>query len=203
LNLDASKKTLLVMGGSLGAQAINHAVINSIPRFEAEASWLQILHSAGSANYEEVRQAWSRSKMQAAVYPFIEDMASAYSMCDLAFCRAGGTTLAELTALGVPAVLVPLPIAANDHQRRNASFVAGGGAAIIIDQADLVPERLSATLLNVLRNESCLARMRAASLRLGRPAATENVVARLLNLAHRRYTPVRVPTLFAATGKGG
>ena len=73
-------------------------------------------------------------------------MASAYALCDLALCRAGGTTLAELTALGVPAVLVPLPIAANDHQRRNASLVAGAGAALILEQADFAAGRLAAIL---------------------------------------------------------
>ena len=180
--LDPHKKTLLVMGGSQGARFINRAVTESLPQLDAESDWLQVIHGAGALHAEEVRAAYAGRKVRAAVLPFIDDMASAYAACDLALCRAGGTTLAELTALGVPASLVPLPIAANDHQRRNASFVAGAGAAFLLEQEDLSGGRLMTVLVNLLRNETCLARMRAASARLGRPAATLNVVNRLLGL---------------------
>ena len=180
--LDPHKKTLLVMGGSQGAQFINRTVTEALPRLEAEASWFQLLHGAGALNYEEVKKAYEGRKLQASVLPFIEDMAAAYASCDLVLCRAGGTTLAELTALGVPAVVVPLPLAANDHQRRNASAVAGAGAALLMDQADMAGGRLMSVLLNLINNESCLARMRAASLRLGRPGAALNVVKRLVGL---------------------
>jgi len=218
--LDRRKKTLLVMGGSQGAQFINLAVLAALPALEAESSWLQVLHSAGEGGYPAVAAAYAGKKIQSAVFPFIEDMASAYAVSDLALCRAGGTTLAELTALGVPAVLVPLPTAANDHQRRNASLVAGTGAALILEQADifatksprhqekhcnLFPEseslvssclggvsegRLAAVLTGLLRNEECLARMRAASLRLGRPDAARNVADRIIGLLS---VPPRVP----------
>jgi UDP-N-acetylglucosamine--N-acetylmuramyl-(pentapeptide) pyrophosphoryl-undecaprenol N-acetylglucosamine transferase len=170
------------MGGSQGAQTINRAVVAALPELEAESEWLQILHSAGQTSYEETAAAYAGRKIQSAVLPYVEDMAAAYAICDLAFCRAGGTTLAELTTLGVPAVLVPLPIAANDHQRRNASLVAGAGAALLMEQADFAQGRLAATLTGLLRNNECLGRMRAASLRLGRPNATKNVAERLVDL---------------------
>ncbi len=182
--LSPRKATLLVVGGSQGSQAINRAVIASLPRLEAEASWLQILHSAGKTGYEETLRAYEGYRIQAAVYPFIDDMAAAYTVADLALCRAGGTTLAELSAVGVPAVLVPLPIAANNHQRRNASMAAGGGAALIVDQADLTADRLPGLLLSLLRNASCLARMRGSSLRLGRPDAARYVADRIVGVLH-------------------
>jgi UDP-N-acetylglucosamine--N-acetylmuramyl-(pentapeptide) pyrophosphoryl-undecaprenol N-acetylglucosamine transferase len=180
--LSPRKRTLLVMGGSQGAQMINRAVIAALPELEAESEWLQILHSTGQTGYEEAAAAYAGRKIQSAVLPYVEDMAAAYGLCDLALCRAGGTTLAELTTLGVPAVLVPLPIAANDHQRRNASLVAGAGAALLMEQADFATGRLAATLVGLLRNEECLARMRSASLLLGRPNATKKVAERLVGL---------------------
>jgi UDP-N-acetylglucosamine--N-acetylmuramyl-(pentapeptide) pyrophosphoryl-undecaprenol N-acetylglucosamine transferase len=184
--LSPRKRTLFVMGGSQGAQTINRAVVAALPQLEAESGWLQILHSAGPSGYDETVAAYSGRKIQSAVLPYVEDMASAYALCDLTLCRAGGTTLAELTTLGVPAVLVPLPIAANDHQRRNASLVAGAGAALLMEQADFATDRLAAALVGLLRNDECLARMRAASLRLGRPNATKNVAERLIGLVSGR-----------------
>lgn len=190
--LSPKKRTLFVMGGSQGAQFLNRAVLAALPRLEREADWLQVLHSAGDHGLAEVQAAYAKSRLQAAVSPFVENMAAAYAACDLVFCRAGGTSLAELTALGVPAVLVPLPIAANDHQRRNASRVAGAGAAFIIDQNDPNVGKLADVLLNLLQNDEVLARMRAASLRLGRPGATTAVVERILGLLPQKFT--RVPT---------
>lgn len=180
--LSPRKKTLLVMGGSQGAQAINRAVIAALPALEQESAWLQILHSAGEAGYKDTVAAYAGRTIQAAVLPFIADMASAYALCDLAFCRAGGTTLAELTAVGLPAVLAPLPTAAHDHQRRNAALVAGAGAALPVEQADLAEGRLAPILLKLLRDEPRLALMRAASLRLGCPGATEDVAGRIVEL---------------------
>jgi UDP-N-acetylglucosamine--N-acetylmuramyl-(pentapeptide) pyrophosphoryl-undecaprenol N-acetylglucosamine transferase len=186
--LSPRKRTLLVMGGSLGAQTVNRAVVAALPELEAESDWLQILHGTGQTSYEETVAAYAGRKIQSAVLPYVEDMAAAYALCDLALCRAGGTTLAELTTLGVPAVLVPLPSAANDHQRRNASLVAGAGAALLMEQADFAKGTLAATLIGLLRNTECLARMRAASLRLGRPNATKNVAERLISLMNRQRT---------------
>lgn len=191
--LDPRKRTLLVACGSLGARAVNRAVAAALPLLEAEKSWLQILHSAGETGYKEMRAAYDRCALQSAVLPFIDEMPAAYALCDLALCRAGGTTLAELTVQGVPAVLVPLPHAANDHQRKNAAQVAGAGAAFILDQADLSGERLASALLKLLRNGETLQRMRAASLLAGRPKATENVVARLLNLLPEQSGAAGVP----------
>jgi UDP-N-acetylglucosamine--N-acetylmuramyl-(pentapeptide) pyrophosphoryl-undecaprenol N-acetylglucosamine transferase len=197
--LSPSKRTLLVMGGSQGSAFLNRAVLDTLPRLEAESQWLQILHSTGDGEHKDVLDAYKRSRIEAVALPFIEDMASAYAAADLALCRAGGTTLAELTALGLPGVLVPLPTAANNHQRKNASRVAGEGAAFIVDQNDIKPAQLAGILLNLLRNEACLSRARAASLRLGRPGATQAVAERLIKLLSVPVAPVmKVPQAVVA-----
>lgn len=187
--LSPSKRTLLVMGGSQGSSFLNRAVLDILPQLRKESEWLQVLHSTGEAEHAAIAAAYRDSGIQAAAMPYIDDMASAYASSDLAICRAGGTTLAELTALGVPAVLVPLPTAANDHQRKNASRIAGEGAAFIVEQNDIRPEQLSGILLNLLKNEDCLSRAGAASLRLGRPGATQAVVERLLKLVRPKCAP--------------
>lgn len=198
--LDPSRRTLLVMGGSLGALAVNRAVVDALPHLEAEADRVQILHGTGKVSYDEVRAGYDGRRVRSAVLPFIEDMGAAYAACDLVLCRAGGTSLAELTALGIPAVLVPLPIAANDHQRRNAQVVAGAGAALVLEQEDLDGRRLAAFLLNLLDNALCLTRMRAASLALGRPNAAAEIAQRLTDLLPGGPTPVGVTAQAAGIG---
>ena len=198
-DLSPRKRTLLVMGGSQGAQRINEAVVNMLDRLTAEASWLQVLHSTGEPHIESVRAAYEKHDMEATVLPYIDDMASAYGFCDLALCRAGGTTLAELTALGVPAVLVPLPTAANDHQRRNADVLVREGGAVVIEQNDLRNGRLADTLIGILRDEPRLERMREAGLRMGRPAAAANVVEHLMGVMTDRAAPAGFE--FAAAGE--
>jgi len=190
--LSPRKRTLLVLGGSQGARSVNRMMTRALPRLDGEASWLQVLHGSGEADYEFVRSAYRGRAVEAAVFPYIDDMASAYSLCDLALCRAGGTTLAELTALGVPAVLVPHPRAAHDHQRRNASLVAAAGGAIIAEERDVADGAIAGTLLDILRNEPCLRRMRQASMRLGRPAAARNVADRLFAVLAERWSDVKV-----------
>jgi len=195
--LDPRRKTLLVMGGSQGAEALNRCVADALPLLAGEASWLQILHSAGATGYERTTAAYRRSPIRAAVFPFIEDMAAAYGAASLAVCRAGGTTTAELTARGLPAILVPLPFAANDHQRRNAARLAAGGAAIILDQKDLTPHRFVKVVTNLLGNESLLGRMRKASRRLGCPVATTTVLKRICHVVEGHALPREYESLAA------
>ena len=175
-------QTLLVHGGSQGAHAINEAMISALPRLKREIPDLQVIHGTGRADHQAVQEAYARNGIRAAVIPFIEDMASAYAAADLAVCRAGGTTLAELTVQGVPALLVPLPIAANDHQRRNATRMASAGAAVILDQEGLSAGSLCEALGNLFDNAPLIERMRDSAARLGIPDATENVVRQLCAL---------------------
>lgn len=201
--LSPRKKTLFVMGGSQGAWFINQTVLEALPRFDEHSSWLQILHSTGKGTFDRVREAYRRSKIQAAVLPFIDDMASAYAAASLVVCRAGGTTLAELTLLGVPAVLIPLPSATDDHQRHNAFRLAQKGAALLMTQAELAPDRLADVVVDLLSHEPRLARMRAASMSLGCPMATGNVVTRICGMVRVDPLTEGAEVLPASFARGG
>ena len=180
--LSPGKRTLLVMGGSLGAAAVNFAVTGALARLAEFAPCLQILHSAGSVTYEQVAAAYVDSPIQHCVRPFIRDMAAAYAVADLALCRAGGTSLAEITAGGVPAVLIPLPIAANDHQNANARVLERAGAAVVVDQRDLTPDRVVRIARELLTDERSLAAMSRAGRGIGVPDAAERVADRIIAL---------------------
>ncbi len=133
---------LLVVGGSLGAQALNAAVPKAlalIPGGERP----EVVHQSGEKLLDELKANYAAAGVDAHVVPFIDDMAGAYAWADLVICRAGALTVAELAAAGVASILVPLPHAVDDHQTGNARFLANAGAAILLPQSDLTPERLA------------------------------------------------------------
>lgn len=181
--LDPRKRTLFVMGGSQGAAAVNRAVAEGLGGLRDCADWLQVLHSTGQATYEEVRAAYQTSGLRHCVMPFIQDMASAYAVADLVLCRAGGTSLAEISAAGLPALVVPLPFAAHDHQRANARLFEGAGAAVAVEQDALTPAETVGLVKRIMGDSEKLAKMAEASRRAGRPDAAERVVDRLLAVA--------------------
>jgi UDP-N-acetylglucosamine--N-acetylmuramyl-(pentapeptide) pyrophosphoryl-undecaprenol N-acetylglucosamine transferase len=187
--LNPRKRTLLVTGGSQGAAYINGCITGALDRFEAEASWLQILHHAGEGHAATVRAAYEGRKIEAAVLPYIDDMMAAWALCDLAFCRDGGTSLAEVTALGVPAVLVPLPTAAHDHQRHNAAVLVREGAALLAEEPDRGGAELAEMLIGLLRDEARLYAMEERALRIGRPAAAAKVVDRMVTVMREAAAP--------------
>lgn len=171
--------SLLVFGGSLGAHALNGALKAALPLLEPWREGLSILHQTGEDQLESVGAAyrdagWSR----VTVTPFIEDMAAAYGAATLVLCRAGATTVAELAAVGRPAVLVPYPYAAGDHQTANARALAEAGAALLLPQPELTPQRLAALLGELLVDRSRLLRMAAAARGCARPGAAEAILAR-------------------------
>ncbi len=172
----SGRKTLLVMGGSGGAVAINELMMNSLPHLAAHRSRLRIIHSAGPVNLAETRAAYGRYAFDALVAPFIEDMAAAYRMSDLVVCRSGGTSLAELCAAGKPALLIPFPYAAEDHQRGNAMCLAQAGAAVVLDQFATTAEQFSGMLIDLLGDDARLRAMALKSRAMGRLDATEKVV---------------------------
>jgi len=180
----------MIMGGSQGAAAINLAVVGALGRLSRFASWLQIIHATGEVTYERVRQAYARTPLQHVVLPFIEDMAGAYAAADLVIGRAGGTSLAEITAVGLPAVLTPLPIATDDHQSANARVLADAGAALIVPQDQLTPDRVASLARSMLLDNARLERMARASRRIGAPAAAAAVVDRIEAILGSRETPV-------------
>ncbi len=182
LGLDPAKKTLLVFGGSQGAQAINDAVAALVESGGVPEGW-QLLHVSGERDYERVRNA---SAGRWKVRPYLDDPADAYAASDLALARAGASTLAELEALGLPAILVPYPHHADAHQRANAQAVATRGAAVIVDDA-AVSQRLGSILKEVCDPQR-LAAMGASARGARRDAAAE-IVARIDALVARREGP--------------
>jgi UDP-N-acetylglucosamine--N-acetylmuramyl-(pentapeptide) pyrophosphoryl-undecaprenol N-acetylglucosamine transferase len=163
---------LLVVGGSLGAQVLNQTLPAAIASMPAELR-PRVIHQTGAAQADEVRTAYAQAGIDAEVLPFIEDMTGQLSACDLMVCRAGAITVSELCAAGVPAILVPLIVSTTSHQRDNAAWLAGQGAAVHLPQAELTAQKL-ASLLGGLHREQLLAmamKARAAA----RPQAAARV----------------------------
>jgi UDP-N-acetylglucosamine--N-acetylmuramyl-(pentapeptide) pyrophosphoryl-undecaprenol N-acetylglucosamine transferase len=183
--LSPEKKTLFITGGSLGAMRMNQIVVEAIPELDKLADSLQVIHCTGDLSYKLVLPAYKDSALKACVRSFLQEMHLAYAMSDLAVCRAGGTTIAELMAAGVPSILIPLPSAAEDHQRLNAEAVERGGAAVVAPQQDLTGEKLAAIVRDLLRGDK-LPRMRAAAAAMARRDAAKTIVDRICRLVAQR-----------------
>lgn len=177
---------LLVTGGSQGAHALNQAMIDAAPALFEQLPGLLVLHQTGEKDLESVRSAYVSAKGQAEVRPFIDDMASAISHADLVLCRSGAGTVAELAAAGRVALFVPFPRAADDHQTRNAQAVVEKGAAKILPESELTSVRLVETITHLLRDPARLRSMSEAARMLGRPKATEEIVAMIEEAAGGR-----------------
>jgi UDP-N-acetylglucosamine--N-acetylmuramyl-(pentapeptide) pyrophosphoryl-undecaprenol N-acetylglucosamine transferase len=167
---------VLITGGSQGARAINEAVIGALPLLAEERERLSFTHQTGENDFYRVRDAFEGSGLKAEVKPFIEKMVDEFARADLVISRAGATTVAELAAAGKPAIMVPFPFAADDHQRKNAEAIERAGAGRMILQAELTPERLAKELLWLIRDPQQLVRMAEASKSLGHPDAAKKVV---------------------------
>ncbi len=172
---DFSGRHLLIMGGSLGAHALNTYMPEHLSRLRAAG--VAILHQTGTADEATVRAAYVAAGYDAScVTPFIDDMAAAYAWADLALCRAGATSVAELCAAGVPSVLVPFPCAAHDHQTRNAEALRDAGAALLVAQKDMETADMAGMALDLLHDPRRRAAMSAAARRHARPDAADRVL---------------------------
>jgi UDP-N-acetylglucosamine--N-acetylmuramyl-(pentapeptide) pyrophosphoryl-undecaprenol N-acetylglucosamine transferase len=158
--------TLFAFGGSQGAHAVNEAVVAAARIVSQQLPGLRVVHQTGSADAEWVEQRYREWGVEAQVFPFVHDMANAYGHAHLVVCRAGATTLAELAVLGRPAILIPYPFAADDHQRTNADVFVRRGAAEMILDADLSGERLATVVLALVHDRKRLATMGDAARRL-------------------------------------
>lgn len=175
---------LLVLGGSQGAQAINAAVPQALELLKQSGVPLpQVRHQAGRQHAEAVTADYRARGLKATVDGFIDDMGAAYDAADLAICRAGALTVAELCAVGLGALLIPFPHAADDHQTANARYLAGAGAAVLLPQADLTPLRLAELLGSLLTDSARRLAMAEAARRLARPDAARRVAAACLEAA--------------------
>ena len=171
---------LLVVGGSLGAKALNEAVPAALAQLAPHERPV-VTHQSGSAHFAALEQAYAHHGVEGRLLPFIEDMGAALAEADLVVSRAGAMTVAELAAVGVGALLVPFPHAVDDHQTANARFLVDGGAARLLPQSGLTPEGL-AELLRGLDRERCR-QMALAARALARPEATEALADELERLA--------------------
>ncbi|MGF1465745.1 MAG: undecaprenyldiphospho-muramoylpentapeptide beta-N-acetylglucosaminyltransferase [Sandaracinaceae bacterium] len=173
---EARASTVLVLGGSQGAKALNETLPMALAALELPARGLSVLHQTGVAMRSEVEAGYREHGVPARVVPFVEDMARAYRDAVLVVARAGATTLAELCAIGRAAVLVPYPFAADDHQARNAEALAADGAAVAIPQRHLTAGRLTSAVRGLLDEPGRRRAMAEAARRHGRPDAAAAIV---------------------------
>ncbi|MDP6628400.1 MAG: undecaprenyldiphospho-muramoylpentapeptide beta-N-acetylglucosaminyltransferase [Candidatus Marinimicrobia bacterium] len=172
-----NKNTLFLFGGSQGSLALNQAMDKMISHFSIAN--IQVIWQTGKNLHEVYRH---HENELTRVVPFINDMANAYAASDLVLCRSGAITCSELTVCGKPSILVPFPDAAADHQTKNADALAKHGAAALVHEQELIPEKLAAMIQGLLDNASQLDKMASASLTLGKPDATASIVNQAMEL---------------------
>jgi UDP-N-acetylglucosamine--N-acetylmuramyl-(pentapeptide) pyrophosphoryl-undecaprenol N-acetylglucosamine transferase len=178
-------RRVLIFGGSQGAHAINLAMVEAASELARASAPPAITHQTGAADLELVRQGYARAGLAARVEPFIEDMDEAMSAASLIVSRAGSTTLAEIAAVGRAALLVPLPTATDDHQRRNAQALVDVGAAEMLEQREMTGAVLASRMLALLDNDDRRQAISKAVKRFARPDAASVIVDRVLTLAKR------------------
>jgi UDP-N-acetylglucosamine--N-acetylmuramyl-(pentapeptide) pyrophosphoryl-undecaprenol N-acetylglucosamine transferase len=188
---DVPKKTrgesieLLIFGGSRGARAINTAMLDALPILDEFKNRLVITHQTGDVDFEKVSTGYRKAGWQnAEVNAYISKIVDEFAKSDLVICRAGATTCAELAAAGRAAIMIPLPTAADDHQRRNAEALVNTGAARMIIQSDLTGETLAAEIIDLIRNTEKIDAMETAARILARPDAAEVTVDLIEQLKH-------------------
>jgi UDP-N-acetylglucosamine--N-acetylmuramyl-(pentapeptide) pyrophosphoryl-undecaprenol N-acetylglucosamine transferase len=177
--------TILIVGGSQGAHAINLAVMDALPRLRQHRK-ISIVHQTGAEDQAQVADAYEKAGIQAEVKAFFHDMASRYGRADLVVCRAGATTVAELTALGKAALFIPYPFAADNHQELNARALVDRGAAQMMLERDLTGVELARRLDAFADAPDRLAAMASRSSSLGKPGAARTIVDDCYQLLERR-----------------
>ena len=174
--------TILVVGGSQGARAINRAVVAALEVLNEQGLHPFVIHQTGKAHVQEIGDEYQRHGFAGEVREFIDDMVSAYGRADLVVCRAGATTMAELTALGKPSILIPYPYAAHQHQEVNARALVDAGGADMILEHDLNGAGLAGRIKTYMENGDALERMSASALKVGMPRAKDIIAEELLTL---------------------
>jgi UDP-N-acetylglucosamine--N-acetylmuramyl-(pentapeptide) pyrophosphoryl-undecaprenol N-acetylglucosamine transferase len=179
--LESELPTMLVFGGSLGARSINNAMLRFLGRLSGKVN---LIWQTGKLDFERVKGQVSPSATLW-IAPYIEQMGQAYAAADLVVCRAGASTLAELTNLGKPSVLIPYPYAAADHQRHNALAMVKAGASVMVEDDRLGDDESLAAILALVENREMLARMGESSRRQGHPGAAAELAARIIALSKK------------------
>lgn len=181
-SLERDLFTIFVFGGSSGASSINRVMVNALNHLTDLREKVQFLHQTGEKDFENIRDAYRKAGVKGTVAPFIYQMAEAYAAADIVVSRAGATTLAELNALGKPAILIPYPYAAGRHQELNALKLKEMGAAFTLFDDKLQGDTVAAAIRQLYENASLRAEMQRASRGLGRPDACKRIVDIALSL---------------------
>ena len=196
LGLDAQRPVLLVMGGSQGANGVNELVLQSLPLLALRVPGLQCFHLTGPNDFEKVRQTYARLELKSVVHPFFVEMELALGAATVALSRAGASSLAELAAMRVPAILVPFPSATDDHQFHNARAFEQTGAARLLEQKNATPELLNGLSLELVENVAVREQMREALGQWHKPRAAAEIAERIIEaMAVGRRTAANSPAV--------
>ena len=179
----AGAPTLLVFGGSQGARAINQAMIESLAGLRVRIPGIHIIHQTGQRDYDRVLAAYQQSGISGEVHKFIDDMPGTFARADLLVCRSGASTVGEITAEGKPAIFVPFPAAADDHQNVNARALERAGAAVVVEESNLGAAYLVDTIAALIGDARRLQGMFAAAKSLAHPKAVEEIAEMVVRLA--------------------
>jgi UDP-N-acetylglucosamine--N-acetylmuramyl-(pentapeptide) pyrophosphoryl-undecaprenol N-acetylglucosamine transferase len=193
MGLEPDAPVLLVMGGSQGAARVNELAVDIAPQLRQAVPNLQFVHLTGDRDFEPVRARYQELKIPAAVHAFWGEMGLALAAADVAVSRAGASSLAELAARQLPAVLIPYPAAAENHQYFNAQAFVQTGAARMFSQITAAPDHLAAEILELLRNPLKRSAMQAALAEWNAPAAAGDMAERILNWPAEADHPVHIP----------
>jgi UDP-N-acetylglucosamine--N-acetylmuramyl-(pentapeptide) pyrophosphoryl-undecaprenol N-acetylglucosamine transferase len=175
--------TLLVFGGSQGAHAINQAMIESLPGLHQKIPAIHVIHQTGQRDYDSVLAAYQQTGISGEVYKFIDDMPATFARADLLVCRSGASTVGEITAAGKPAIFVPFPRAADDHQNVNARALERAGAAVVVEESNLEAAYLVDTIVSLLSDPARLRSMSDAAKSLAHPDAVQQIAEMIRRLA--------------------
>lgn len=180
------KFSILVFGGSQGAVAINAAFLDATEYLTDIWSSLRVVHQTGVEGHDAVEAAYRRKNLRVELFEFIDNMSAAYNAADLVVCRAGATSIAEMTALGLASILIPYPYASDDHQTVNARSLSERGAAVLIKQDKLTGSALAEAIKRLYRHPQELKNIRDRSKKLGRPKAAEQIADNFLRVLDRK-----------------
>jgi len=183
LGLKTDRLTISFLGGSQGAKSINSAVLEALKLLTKFAPSLQIIHQTGELDFPTVREAYDKLPFLAIVQPYFYTIEDVYAATDLVVCRAGGMTLAEITARGLPAVLIPYPYAAGDHQTFNARVLEENGGAVMIRNDQLTGGRLAEVIISLIEDRKKLSDMAMRSGSSGKPDAAREIAESVISLA--------------------
>ncbi len=176
---------ILITGGSQGSLAINRVVVDALDRLVVHKKELSVVHQTGERDYNAMRVAYERREWEAEVRPFLPDMAERFCQADLIVSRSGAITVAEMTAAGRPAIFIPFGAATEGHQLHNALVLERAGAARVILETELTPERLASEIFSLLDHPDRLQQMGQRARQLARPRATEDIVDLIEEVARR------------------